>query len=193
MKRSDATKIIFIVAFIIITIIALISSNRFRGRESKLDVVYFLSECSINESFNNHNYSTSFINGPNSTIILNESKILMNIDIRTGYLTYVCGVAHRIDSYKLFIKSNQSVFYKQTELKYIFFFMIFLTEDGNYELLSGIKTLWRSGWFMDDPNFYSHKRLAHEKAFEHTMEVISYFGVKPIENLSFQEFYEDYD
>ena len=158
------------------------------GETTTLYSIHYFSGTIYNESTSELINATTSINSTQYTVITNWSEIPINQTYGIGYFRAVAGIYYNY-SFQFIIQSNQSIYYKTTELKNYFEFILFSHDDGRIQFVSGLKTLWRTGWHKDDANFQKHRKLAHQTAMQKTQEILEILDLHPPEEISFREDY----
>ena len=158
------------------------------GQTTLLNGIYYFSGNIYNESTSELVNKTTSINSSQYDVVTNWSLLPMN---RTYLISYFRGVAgiYKNFSFQFIIECNQSIQYQDTELTYIFVFILFNHDDGRIQFVSGVKPVWKSGWHKYDPNFRDHKKLAHQTALQNTQEILELLDLHTTKEITFQEDY----
>lgn len=158
------------------------------GQTTTLESIFYSSESVHNESVTEIINSTILLNSSQFVVTANESSLTKKQRYYQDYFSIMSGIS-KYYSFQCLVENNQSIYYKKTELKNEFVFLLYTTDDGTIRFVSGIKTLWRTGWHKDDPNFNEHKKLAHQRALQQTQEILDVLNLRIKEKISFQEEY----
>lgn len=186
--NKDITITIFVIVVISSIIYVILSLWVTHGESNLLLAIYYSSENISNESNSELFSATTIINSSQYTITRNESLLTMNQTFRVDYFRYMGGIS-RDFSFQFIIESNQSIFYKNTELKILFVFIIFNTDNETIRFVSGLKPGQHTGWHKDDANFQKHMKLAHQTALQKTQEILELLDLHTTKEITFQEDY----
>lgn len=191
MEKSYIISILVAIAIFSFFCIVLWFSVNNGGQTSLLTKLYYSSGTIYNESTSEIINNTTSINLSEYIVITNWSEIPKFPENLTSLIWHFrsIGGVHESFSFKFIIKSNQPIYYKNTEFNNTFVFILFGHTDGRIQFVSGLALPKRDGWHKDDPNFHEHKKLAHQKALQNTQEILDVLNLHPKGEISFKEVY----